>query len=195
MAEVVSRGFDRFPWSDGATQLRHRIAFLRHLEGGNWPDLSDAALLDRVDEWLRPRLAGARRLDDVSRLDLHGALLALLDWNQQRRLEQQAPTHIAVPSGSRVWIDYAVHDSPTMAVRIQELFGLDVTPSVGGGRIPLSLSLLSPSRRPVQITRDLPGFWRHSYFEVRKSMRGRYPRHPWPDDPLAAPPTTRAKPR
>jgi ATP-dependent helicase HrpB len=128
-------------------------------------------------------------------LELVAALKAMLSWEQQRRIDALAPTHIAVPSGSRIAIDYGAGDTPVLAVRLQELFGLGETPTVGGGRVPLLLHLLSPAGRPLQVTRDLRSFWATSYRSVRAEMRGRYPKHPWPDDPLAAPPTARAKRR
>ncbi len=195
VGEVVRRGLGSLPWSDSAIQLRQRVAFLRIMNADAWPDFSDAGLNDRIDDWLSPRLHGIHRMEDIRRLDLHAALAPMLDWEQHRRLDELAPTHLTVPSGSRIPIDYANPRAPKVAVRIQELFGLDVTPAIDGGRMPLSLHLLSPAHRPVQVTRDLSGFWRTSYFDVRKEMKGRYPKHPWPDDPLAAPPTTRAKPR
>jgi ATP-dependent helicase HrpB len=130
----------------------------------------------------------------LQKLDLQAILLAQLSWQQQKLLEELAPTHITVPSGSRIRIDYN-HDTPVLAVRLQEMFGLEDTPRIAGGRVPLLLHLLSPAQRPVQITRDLATFWRSSYHEVKKDMKGRYPKHAWPDDPMNAPPTARAKRR
>jgi ATP-dependent helicase HrpB len=160
-----------------------------------FPDVSDAALLTRLDAWLAPSLREARRLSDVARVDLSEALLAGLPWSERARLDRIAPTHIEVPSGSRLPIDYADVSAPTLAVRLQEVFGWTETPRVGEGRVPLTLHLLSPAHRPVQVTRDLANFWRTTYFDVRRDLKGRYPRHPWPDDPLSAPATRRAKPR
>jgi ATP-dependent helicase HrpB len=180
---------------DDARRVRDRIAFARALEPGRWPDVSDAALLARLDAWLPPHLHGLRRRADLARLDGGALLLDLVPWAERQRLDALAPTHVEVPSGSRLRVDYADAAAPVLAVRLQELFGLADTPRVGGGRVPLTLHLLSPAHRPVQVTRDLAGFWRSSYHDVRRELRGRYPRHAWPDDPLAAEPTRRAKPR
>jgi ATP-dependent helicase HrpB len=189
-----SAGGAALPWSDDARRLRARMTFAaRHAAG--WPDVSDDALASSMDEWLAPHLAGLRRFDDVQRLDLAGILRAMLDWKQRALLDELAPTHLVVPSGSRVPIDYGEADAPVLAVRLQEMFGCTETPRIGGGRVPLTIHLLSPAHRPVQVTRDLAGFWRTTYFQVRKDLRGRYPKHHWPDDPLAAPPTNRAKKR
>ncbi|MDE3153373.1 MAG: ATP-dependent helicase HrpB [Gemmatimonadota bacterium] len=186
--ELLRRGVDALPWSDDARSLRQRVAFLRTLDAA-WPDLGDDALAASADSWLAPLLLGARTLDDVRRLDLSGALRGMLNWEQRAALDTLAPTHLAVPTGSRIAIDYSAPEAPVLAVRLQEMFGLAETPRVGGGRVPLTLHLLSPARRPVQVTRDLAGFWRDSYFDVRKDLRGRYPKHYWPDDPLQAEPT------
>ena len=181
-------------WSEGAVHVRARLAFLhRHLE--NWPDVSDAALRVTAREWLLPHLVGLRRRDAVDALDLGALLLSRLSWRQRAELDELAPTHLEVPSGSRIRIDYTDPDAPVLAVRLQEVFGLEATPRLAGGGVPIILHLLSPARRPVQVTRDLAGFWRHSYFEVRKELRGRYPKHAWPDDPLRAEPTRRIRPR
>lgn len=192
---LSARGIARLPWSDAARRVRERLAFARALEGDAWPDVSDAALDASRHAWLSPALADARTLEDVARADLGEALLALVPWPERRRLDTLAPTHLEVPSGSRLPVDYADPAAPALAVRVQELFGSADTPRVGDGRVPVTLHLLSPAHRPVQVTRDLAGFWRTSYFDVRKDLRGRYPRHPWPDDPMATPPTRRAKPR
>jgi ATP-dependent helicase HrpB len=164
------------------------------LEPG-WPDLSDEALIGSMADWLGPRLGGHRSLADLGALDLAGILLDRLGWERRGQLEQLAPGHLTVPSGSRVPLDYSDPDSPVLAVLLQEVFGWTETPRLGGGRVPLTLHLLSPASRPVQVTRDLAGFWRTTYFEVRKDLKGRYPRHHWPDDPLTAEPTRRVKPR
>ena len=192
---LSARGLARLPWGDAARRLRERLAFAHVLEGPPWPDVSDAALDAARQVWLAPALADARTLDDVARVDLAEALLTLVPWELRRRLDAIAPTHLEVPTGSRIPVDYGDPAAPVLAVRLQELFGSAETPRVGGGRVPVTLHLLSPAHRPVQVTRDLAGFWRTSYFDVRKDLRGRYPRHPWPEDPLAAPPTRRAKPR
>ena len=191
---VQRRGIAILPWTEDATRLRQRISFL-HLHDDSWPDVGDAALVGSLVEVLAMELANVRSLGDLERIDVHRALLSLLTWEQRSRLGQLAPTHLDVPSGSRVPIDYANPQSPTVAVRLQELFGCAVTPAILDGRVPLTLELLSPAHRPVQVTRDLAGFWRTSYFDVRRDLRGRYPKHPWPDDPLSAQPTARARPR
>ena len=169
--------------------------FLRRAEGDEWPDLSDAALAANID-WLD---CAVRRQDrgvaTSRRTILYAALTELLPWPLRRRLDTEAPTHFEAPTGTRAAIDYEAEAGPTISIRLQELFGLAQHPSIAGGRIPLVLELLSPGHKPVQITRDLPGFWRGSYAAVRTEMRGRYPRHPWPDDPLAARADRRAKPR
>ena len=191
---IRAEGVGALPWSDSARRLRERIGFAHRQEPG-WPDVSDEALAVTLHKWLAPHLAGMRRLDDLRRLDLSEALGGLLDWRQRTALDELAPTHITVPSGSRIPIDYADPDAPVLAVRLQEMFGCTETPRVARGKVALTLQLLSPAQRPVQVTRDLAGFWRTSYFEVRKDLRGRYPKHHWPDDPLAAEPTSRAKRR
>ena len=194
MHAIRRRDGVQLAWSDGARQLRHRVAFLRRLDS-TWPDWSDATLDTTLERWLLPHLDGRRRRLEVEQLDLAAILLQDLDWERRRELDRLAPTHVVVPSGSRIPVDYADPDAPVLAVRLQEVFGLDETPSVAGGRVPLTLHLLSPAHRPVQVTRDLAGFWRSSYFDVRKELRGRYPRHEWPEDPRSAVPTRRAKPR
>ncbi|MGB6352323.1 MAG: ATP-dependent helicase C-terminal domain-containing protein, partial [Pseudolabrys sp.] len=142
-----------------------------------------------------PFLAGKTALSQISTDDLAAALDTLLPWNIRHRLDAEAPTHFTAPSGSQVPIDYEAEEGPKLSIRVQEMFGLAVHPTIAGGRVPLLVELLSPAQRPVQVTRDLPGFWRGSYKDVRTDLRGRYPRHPWPDDPLTAPATRRAKPR
>ena len=191
---VVSAGINALPWRDDARRLRERIAFVGRHESG-WPDVSDDALYASLGAWLAPDLAGLRTLAEVQRLDLGESLRRMLDWRQRAALDELAPTHLTVPSGSRIPIDYGDPETPVLAVRLQEMFGCTDTPSIARGRVPLTVHLLSPANRPVQITRDLAGFWRKSYFDVRKDLRGRYPRHHWPDDPLAATPTSRAKRR
>ena len=196
LAEGLGRlGVERLPWSKGLSQWRDRVAFLRGAEGDAWPDLSDGALRRTMAAWLAPFLLGRSGLKDVTAEDLGQALDALLDRSLHRRLDAEAPTHFEAPTGSRVPVDYAAEGGPAISVRVQELFGLQRHPALAGGRVPLTLQLLSPAHRPIQITRDLPGFWRGSWAAVRSEMRGRYPRHPWPDDPAAAAPTMRAKPR
>ena len=191
---IRAEGIAALPWSDGARRLRERIAFVARHEPG-WPDVSDAALAGTLDLWLAPHLDGLRRMSDVQRIDLTAILAGTLDWRQRAALDDLAPSHLAVPSGSRIPIDYSDPNAPALAVRLQEMFGCADTPRIARGRVPLTLRLLSPAHRPVQVTRDLAGFWRTSYFDVRKDLRGRYPKHHWPDDPLAATPTSRAKRR
>jgi ATP-dependent RNA helicase HrpB len=192
---IASLGIARLPWSKVQLQLRNRVEFLRKSEGEEWPDLSDAALARGVAEWLAPFLTDKTALSQIGADDLAAALDALLPWSLRKRLDTEAPTHFTAPSGSHVPIDYAAEAGPTVSIRVQELFGLASHPAIAAGRVPLTLELLSPAQRPVQLTRDLPGFWRGSYAQVKNEMRGRYPRHPWPDDPLRAPATRRAKPR
>jgi ATP-dependent helicase HrpB len=191
---VRDEGLQVLPWNEGAERIRQRISFLRGLEPG-WPDVSDSALLETLDRWLGGRIHGLSRLGDLDRVDLSAAMLDLLSWEQRTALDRLAPTHLPMPSGSRLPVDYGDPAQPALAVRLQELFGQTETPLIGGGRVPVTLHLLSPAGRPVQVTRDLAGFWRTTYFDVRKDLKGRYPRHPWPDDPLVAEPTSRAKPR
>lgn len=185
---------DALPWSESASKLRARLAFLHHHDA-RWPDVRDDALRADIADWLDPALANARSLDDVRRADLAAMLLDRVEWSLRATLDRTAPTHITVPSGSRIPVDYSEPSAPGLAVRLQELFGARETPSLLDGRVPLVIHLLSPAHRPVQVTRDLPGFWRGSYADVRKDLRGRYPRHSWPEDPLTAVPTHRAKPR
>jgi ATP-dependent helicase HrpB len=190
---LIALGLERLPWGKETKQWRDRVAFLARAEPGEWPDLSDAALSD--PDWLAPFLIGATSLADVTPAILSDALEAQLPYGLRRRLDAEAPTHFAAPTGSRVAIDYEAEGGPAVALRVQELYGLDRHPTLAGGKAPLTLHLLSPAHRPIQITRDLPGFWRGSWAAVKAEMRGRYPRHLWPDDPAAAQPTTRAKPR
>ena len=196
LADGVARlGVDRLPWTKALSQWRDRVVFLRNAEGDEWPDLSDAALAVRVSDWLTPALYGKTAVSDLTADALSAAVSALVPYALHRRLDAEAPTHFLAPSGSQVPIDYEAPEGPKLSIRVQELFGLDRHPTIAGGRVPLVVELLSPAHRPVQVTRDLPGFWRGSYAAVKSDMRGRYPRHPWPDDPLAAPATRRAKPR
>jgi len=192
---VLARGLDRLPWSKALAQFRNRVMFLRRHEGDEWPDLSEAGLAARAADWLEPLLADKTALSQLGADDLSAAVMNLLPWALRRRLDAEAPTHFTAPSGSQVPIDYEAAEGPKLSIRVQELFGLAVHPAIAQGRVPLVIELLSPAHRPVQVTRDLPGFWRGSYADVKAQMKGRYPRHPWPDDPLAAPATRRAKPR
>lgn len=191
---IRQMGLGALPWSDDLARWRERIAFLRRLDE-SWPDLSDAALMATLDGWLSPYLDGISRRSHLTRMDLAAALKALVPWAQQRELDRLAPTHIEVPSGSRVPVDYANPAEPTLSVRLQEMFGLTDTPRIGGGKVALTVHLLSPARRPVQVTRDLASFWANGYRAVKSELKGRYPRHYWPDDPLIAEPTARVRPR
>jgi len=188
-------GLGRLPWTAAQTRLRERVAFMRAADPEGWPDLSDEALMAQFDDGLGPILAGKMRLSDITPEDLDGVIAAFLPWDAKRRLEDLVPDRMTTPAGTSHAIDYAAPGGPAVEVRVQELFGLTRHPCVAGGRVPLTLVLLSPAHRPIQTTRDLPGFWQGSWAQVKAEMKGRYPKHPWPDDPAAAPPTTRAKPR
>ncbi|HEY3813644.1 MAG TPA: ATP-dependent helicase HrpB [Caulobacteraceae bacterium] len=192
--QVRTGGLERLAWGERAQRLRARITFLRAFDAG-WPDLSDAALLETLDTWLAPHLAGRTNLAKLDDAALEQALGDLIPWDLRRRLDAEAPERFEAPTGSRFLIDYAADGGPRVDVRVQELFGLATHPAVAGGRAPLTLALLSPGHKPVQLTKDLPGFWKGSWTDVRRDMRGRYPKHPWPDDPASAAPTRRAKPR
>jgi ATP-dependent helicase HrpB len=172
--------------------MRARVALLGQINDGPWPDWRDDALAASLDAWLAPALRGKTRLKDI---DVAKALLASLPYELRLTLEAEAPARFTTPTGSSLLIDYGADGGPAVEVRLQELFGEDAHPTVANGRVPLTLRLLSPAHRPVQTTKDLSGFWRGSYAAVRAEMRGRYPKHPWPDDPLSAAPTRRAKPR
>ena len=182
---IARIGLSGLPWTPAATALRQRLGFL-HFHDTSWPDTSDAALLASLATWLGPHVNGIRSLDDVQRIDLVQALRCLLGWEQEKRLDVLAPERLEVPSGSRIALDYGDPSAPALAVRLQEVFGMTTTPTVFGGRVPVTMQLLSPAHRPVQVTRDLASFWKTGYFEVRKDLRGRYPKHHWPDDPLSA---------
>jgi ATP-dependent helicase HrpB len=193
---VAGMGLAALPWSPAAQNLRARVAFLRRaMPEQSWPDWSDEALLHGLADWLGPHLGGVTRRSHLERIDLAGALAGGLDWQQRQALDTLAPTHLEVPSGSRVAIDYQSGDQPVLAVRLQEMFGATGTPRIAGGRVAVLLHLLSPARRPVQVTLDLASFWANAYRAVRADLRGQYPKHHWPDDPLVAEPTARAKPR
>jgi ATP-dependent helicase HrpB len=196
---VRRKGLELLPWTPERRQWQARVLLLRHLEltekgHSEWPDVSDAALLASLEEWLQPYLAPVTRLSHFANLDLSSLLQNLLPWPLPQRLDELAPRTLAVPSGSRIGLDYS-EQPPVLAVRLQELFGLAETPRIAGGRQVVKLHLLSPARRPVQVTQDLGNFWRSTYAEVKKDLKGRYPKHYWPDDPLIAEPTARAKPR
>ncbi len=192
-ARLRREGLGALRWGTAAAALRKRIAFLREHDPQTWPDLSDQALLSALDDWLTPLLHDLRGLADLTPDLLDGALRSLIPWDLQRRVEAELPTHWTAPTGNRTQIDYEAEGGPRVDIRVQEVFGLNEHPMVAGR--PLTLALLSPARRPIQLTQDLPGFWRGSWRDVRADMRGRYPRHPWPEDPSVADPTTRTKPR
>ena len=196
---VRRKGLELLPWTAELRQWQARVALLRRLDlqdkgSSAWPDLSDAALLASLEDWLMPYLGKVSRLSHFASLDLPGMLVGLLPWPLPQQLDELAPRSLAVPSGSRIGIDYS-EEPPVLAVRLQELFGLAATPRIAGGRLGLKLHLLSPARRPVQVTQDLASFWANTYLDVKKDLKGRYPKHYWPDDPLIAEPTARAKPR
>jgi ATP-dependent helicase HrpB len=193
---IRQMGLAVLPWTPAAESLRARLAFLRRHEGeaAGWPDLGDSVLMETLEDWLAPYLDGITRRAHLASIDLYGVLSARLDWQQLKALDERAPTHIVVPSGSRVPIDYS-GEEPVLAVRLQEMFGAAETPRIAGGRVALLLHLLSPARRPLQVTRDLKSFWGGAYAAVRADMRGQYPKHYWPENPLDAEPTARAKPR
>jgi ATP-dependent helicase HrpB len=198
LAGIRELGLECLPWTRDLRQWCARLALLRASatspeQAAAWPDVSDAALLATLEDWLGPWLDGVTRREHFARIDLRGALHGLLDWNQQRALDEQAPTHLTVPSGSRIALDYE-GGAPSLAVRLQEVFGWMESPRLAGGRVPVTLELLSPARRPVQVTRDLASFWARGYVEVRKELKGRYPKHYWPDDPYAATPTRKVRP-
>jgi ATP-dependent helicase HrpB len=194
-AGLAKLGIERLPWSKSQRQLRDRVGFLRAAGDAEWPDLSDAALSAGVTDWLSPFLSGKTKLAEIGADDLGAALDALVPWSLRQRLEVEAPTHFEAPTGNRHAIDYETAGAPALHIRVQELFGLTQHPSIARNRLPLTLHLLSPAHRQIQITRDLPNFWTGSWAAVKAEMKGRYPRHSWPDDPANAAPTARAKPR
>lgn len=198
LLQAISKaGLDVLSFGHLLKQWRARVMWLRRIDDPQteWPNLSDEALLRTLDQWLGPYVANITTLDRVKRLDLTAPLHALLTYEQLRRLDRLAPTHITVPSGSRLPVDYEQAESPVLEVRLQEMFGCKDTPCIAGGKIPLMLHLLSPAKRPVQVTQNLRGFWKRAYHDVRKELRGRYPKHHWPEDPLNAVPTAKANRR
>lgn len=194
LAGVAEEGLDLLPWTKASRQLRERLHFM-HYADPSWPDVSEEVLLATLPDWLGPFVAGMKSRNDLSRLNLAEVLGELLDWSRKRELDRHAPTHLTVPSGSRIPVDYSDPEAPALSVRLQELFGWTETPRIGGGRVPVVLHLLSPAQRPVQVTRDLANFWRETYYEVKKDLKGRYPKHYWPDNPLEAAPTNRVRPK
>jgi ATP-dependent helicase HrpB len=193
---IKEKGIGCLPWNGRLRRWQGRVCFLRRLlkDDNTWPDVSDQGLETTLGQWLAPYLVNMDRLRDLARVDLKGVFLGILPYHQQKSLDTLAPTHLVVPSGSRIPIDYG-SPVPVLAVRLQEMFGLSKTPTVAGGRQPLLIHLLSPAGRPVQITGDLAGFWESGYIEVKKELKGRYPKHYWPDDPLLAKATARVRPR
>ena len=192
MLEGIHRmGLDCLPWDGPSRQWQQRVCLMRRLEGDRWPDVSDDALFETLPQWLAPFLTGVTRREQLQKLNLVAALGTILSWDQQRLLDEAAPTHRIVPGGARRALDYTRYP-PVLAVRLQEMFGTAETPRIAGGRVALLLHLLSPAGRPVQVTQDLAGFWANGYRDVKKELKGRYPKHHWPDDPLSAEPTRRA---
>ncbi len=192
---IAAEGVHQLAWSKPQLQVRQRGAFLRSAAAPDWPDLSDAALAATVSTWLQPFLIGKTKMAEIGADDLGRALDVLLPWTLRQRLEAEAPTHFEAPTGNRFSVDYEGAGAPAVHIRVQELFGLQTHPAIAGGRLPLTLNLLSPAHRLIQITRDLPGFWAGSWAAIRSDMRGQYPKHVWPEDPARAQPTARAKPR
>ncbi len=193
---IRNMGLGSLPWCNQSREWQARVCSLRHWQpDASWPDLSDTALLDTLEHWLGPWLDGIRSRDQLGKLDLKSILRNCMDWKQQNLVDELAPTHIQVPSGSKVRLEYSLGEAPVLAVRLQEMFGLMDTPVVCDGQVQVMLHLLSPARRPVQVTRDLRGFWERTYAEVRKELKGRYPKHYWPDDPMQAVPTSRVRPK
>lgn len=194
LAGIREEGLRIFSWNKASKQLRERLAFL-HQAGLSTLEVSDEALLASLEEWAAPHIYGLKSRAELERLNMKDVLEGMLSWEDRQQLDAEAPTHITVPSGSRIPIDYSDPQQPVLAVRLQEVFGWMETPCIAGGRVPLLMHLLSPANRPVQVTRDLASFWRTTYFEIKKDLKGRYPKHYWPDDPLHALPTNRARPR
>lgn len=192
---VRSKGLDSLPWNETCRQWQARVALLRRELGHDWPDVSTQALLDSLEDWLLPFLHGMQRWADVHKLDLYNALNSLLDYAQQQQLGQLAPASLQIPTGQQVRLDYCAENGPVLAAKLQALFGWEHTPRVADGKVPVLIHLLSPAQRPLAVTADLHSFWRNAYPEVRKDMRGRYPKHPWPEDPLSAAPQQGVKRR
>jgi len=191
------QGLTSLPWTKDLRNWQARVNYIRKISGeeSDWPDVSDNYLLETLESWLEPYLNGMSRLAEVKRINLDVPLHALLNWKQQQALEQQAPSHMIVPTGSHIALDYCSRDIPILAVRLQEMFGQSDTPKLAGGNGQVLLHLLSPARRPIQVTQDLASFWKNGYQEVKKELKGRYPKHYWPDDPLQAQPARRTKPK
>jgi ATP-dependent helicase HrpB len=194
MTGIAELGLNILPWTRQARQLQSRIE-LMHSHNPAWPDVSDETLTATMPEWLAPYIGGMRSRADLGRLNMGSIIESMLSWQERQLLDQEVPTHLTVPSGSRIPVDYNDPAAPVLAVRLQELFGWQQTPRIAGGKLPVTIHLLSPAQRPVQVTKDLASFWQNAYFEVKKDLKGRYPKHYWPDNPLEAIPTNRTKPR
>ncbi|MDX1811308.1 MAG: ATP-dependent helicase HrpB, partial [Gammaproteobacteria bacterium] len=192
---IKEEGIDSLPWSEETRQWQRRVMLLHQFNKEQWPDVSNNALLTTLETWLAPYLQNTTRLTQITTTTLKTALETMLDWNAQQQMEQLAPTHFMVPSGSRLRIDYCEGEIPVLKVRLQEMFGLQTSPAILDGKQALLLHLLSPAQRPIQVTQDLASFWKNTYQEVKKDLKGRYPKHYWPDDPLIAEPTNRIKRR
>ncbi|WP_102784102.1 ATP-dependent helicase HrpB [Thalassospira sp. GB04J01] len=193
MIEGIRRlGLHCLAWDKAADGLRERLAFLHRVDGESWPDVSDEGLLASLETWLAPYLTGITKRNQLKQINISEALLSGIDWQQRQELDRLAPTHWQVPTGSNIRLDYS-GDTPALPVRMQEMFGATETPMVGGGKVAVTLHLLSPAQRPIQVTSDLIGFWNGSYAQVKAEMKGRYPKHYWPDDPQQAEPTRRVK--
>lgn len=195
LAGIALTGLDMLPWTKTAKQWLWRIRFMHDIEPERWPDTSEEYLTATLTQWLGPYVYGMSSSAELQRLNMTAVLESLLTWQERQQLDKDAPTHITVPSGQNIAVNYSNPEAPTLAVRLQELFGLVETPCIGGGKVPLTLQLLSPAQRPVQVTRDLHSFWQTTYFEVRRELMGRYPKHYWPENPLTAQATHRAKPK
>ena len=192
--ESANSVLDCLPWDRDSHDWQARVLSLRHwFPEEGWPDVTDTALVATLEDWLEPYLDGITRREQLQRLDLNRILQNRLTWPLAARLDELAPTHLPVPSGSRLRLRYTPGEAPVLAVKLQELFGLAETPRIANGRAPITLHLLSPAQRPIQVTQDLRSFWENTYAEVKKELKGRYPKHPWPDDPWSAPPTRRTK--
>jgi len=201
MDGITHEGLAVLPWTKKLRAWQARAVFFKRLESDDrFFDFTDKALVETMEIWLGPYLYGISNVSQLQKIDLKAALFSLLTWDQLQKIETRAPSHFTVPSGSRIPLNYTISknrapDPPVLAVRLQEMFGLRETPGIAGGRVPLILHLLSPAGRPIQITQDLESFWRNTYLAVKKDLKGRYPKHYWPDDPLAAMPTARTKPK
>jgi ATP-dependent helicase HrpB len=195
LAAVRDRGLGMLPWTETSSRLRQRVILLAHVVPDDWPDWSDAALMDTLEDWLAPYCGGLRHIDDFGRLDLSQILNSALGWERMRDLDRLAPDAIAIPSGRQAKIDYRDPSKPVLAVKLQEMFGSKTSPHIADGRVPIVMHLLSPAGRPLAVTGDLARFWSTGYSDVRKDGRGRYPKHPWPDDPIAATATAATKRR